>query len=643
MVSPTQPTPGLNLNDPESTLSTGKLIRRLLRLSWHYRWGCARVLALRVLMLLMVLSGLGLLGLGLDHARHVVDPSSPAPRFPWGLAPPATWSAAMTLLAISGGMLLAALLRFLLSYATLMSQARLVQNIVVHLRSAVYDKLQRLSFRFFDANESGSIINRVTGDVMAARQFVDGVIIPILSLVMTLGLYLWYMLSLHVTLTLACLASTPALWYVSARFSRTVKPQYRAARKLVDKLVLTLSESVQGIHVVKGFARQDEEAAKFGRDNAAVRDKRLGIFFKVAVFSPLITFLTQINIMILLAYGGYLVVIHEPATATAPAVGIPLGTGLVVFAALLQQFAAQVGNIATIANSMQNSMIGAQRVFEVLEAPQEIISPPNAVRLSRAHGRIQFEHVSFRYGHEEPVLRDVNFRIEPGQCIAIVGATGSGKSTLMSLIPRFYDPAEGRVLLDGMDLRSLELEDLRRMVGIVFQENFLFSNTIAANISFGHPEATAKQIERAARIAAAHEFIDESELGYDTVVGERGATLSGGQRQRLAIARALLLEPPILLLDDATSAVDPETEHEILAAMDSAMKGRTTFVVAHRLSTLRRATRVMVLEKGRIAQAGTHEELMSTQGQYRDAARLQTADRESRRLLGVETEKGVPR
>jgi ABC-type multidrug transport system fused ATPase/permease subunit len=330
-----------------------------------------------------------------------------------------------------------------------------------------------------------------------------------------------------------------------------------------------------------------------------------------------------VNLFVLLAYGGSLFIRGE----------IPLGGGLMVFAGLLQQFSGQVNNLANITDSVQRSLIGARRVFEVLDTPIEIQSPPNAIRLKSVQGKIEFENVCFEYAMRERVLHQLNFTVQPGQMVAILGATGSGKSALMSLIPRFYDPTSGRIRIDGYDLKDVQLEDLRRKIGLVFQESFLFNASVAANIAFGHPEATRTQIEKAACIAAAHDFISSLPRGYDTLIQEAGSNLSGGQRQRLAIARAVLLEPAILLLDDPTAAIDSETEHEILEAIDQAVVGRTTFIVAHRLSTLRRADLILVLEDGHIVQQGSHEELMKLKGPYHRVAVLQLNQDDSREIL----------
>lgn len=620
---------GVPMNSPadatstSAPLTTTALVKRLLRLAWRYRGRCLGVMARQVVMLMLGLLGLSLTGLGIDFLRHVADPAMDAPHWPFGLVPAPDRPAWQVVVFIAIGIVVFAAIRMVLNYSHGMAVGRLSNQIVVDLRTLVYAKLQRLSFRFYDANSTGSIINRVTGDVQAVRMFVDGVFIQAFIMLISLGVYFAYMARLHLPLTLACLATTPLLWVLSANFSRAVRPRYARNRELMDALVLDLAENIQGIQTVKGFGLESKVRERFAERNDEVLRQRQTIFRRVSLFGPTVHIMTHLNIAILLGYGGWLVIQGQ----------MPLGTGLVVFAGLLQQFSGQISNLAGLVDNVQQSLAGARRVFEVLDTEVEVSSPAKPVRLGRVRGEIEFERVSFDYHPGAAVLRDVSFRVAPGEMVAMVGATGAGKSALMSLLPRFYDPHGGVVKLDGRDLRSLDLDELRRSIGLVFQESFLFSTTVAGNISFGYPEATREEIEKAARVAQAHDFIMELPKGYDTVLAESGSNLSGGQRQRLAIARAVLREPAILLLDDPTAAIDPETEHEILAAIDSAIAGRTTFVVAHRLSTLRRADRIFVLERGQLVETGTHDELMARPGPYLRAASLQMVDPESMALL----------
>jgi ATP-binding cassette subfamily B protein len=608
--------------------SNPELIRRLFGLAWKYRLRCVQVLGIQLVLLTMGLFGLSFTGIGIDYIRQVVGhkPSQPPPqavvRF-LHFSLPAEWHPMHVLCVLGGLILILSACRAVLNYVYAVKVNILVQrHLVVDLRGEIYDKLQRLSFRFFDANTTGSIITRVTGDVQSVRMFVDQVLIQSVIMLISLTVYAIYMAYLSPGLTIACLATSPLLLILSTLFSRKIQPEYAENRNLVEKMVQYLAESVQGVAVVKGFGREKENREKFDATNNRVLNQQYSIFWWVSLFSPTAGFLTRINTIVLLGYGGSLVVRGS----------LPLGAGLVVFAGLLDQFAGQVNNVAAIVNSVQQSLIGAKRVFEILDTPVEVRSAPDAVRRPRLEGAVRFDDVSFEYGRLDPVLRDVNLEVKPGECIAILGATGSGKSVLMSLIPRFYDVTKGRLLVDGIDVRRLHLDDLRRNIGTVFQESFLFSNTVAANIAFGHPDATQAQVEKAARVAAAHDFIMALPMGYETVLGESGNSLSGGQRQRLAIARAVLLEPAILLLDDPTAAIDSETEHEIFEALDRAIAGRTTFIVAHRLSTLRRADLIIVLENGRIVQRGTHAELISVPGPYLHVANLQLVD--SRELQG---------
>lgn len=618
-------TPGGSTATGES-LSNTQMVLRLLRLAWRFRAGCVKVMALQVGLLVLGLSGLGLTGLGIDYIRAVLDPKAPPPHWPMAITPPATWPPIAVICTIAAAILLLAAVRVILNYRySVLFSMLLQQQVVVHLRAVVFKKLQSLSFRFFDDNASGSIINRVTGDVQSTRLFIDGVIMQGLIMVLSLCVYLVYMMGLNARLTLFCLSTTPFLWLMTSVFAHRLRPAYRENRTLVDNMIRWLSETVQGIHVVKGFAREPEITRRFDHASREVRDQKQWIVGQTSFFSPLIAFITQINIVILLAYGGYLVIHGD----------LPLGAGLVVFAGLLQQFSAQVANIANLANSFQESLAAARRVFDILDAPVEIQTRPDAIPLSRIRGAVAFENVTFSYDPGNPVLKNISFHVQPGQRVAIVGAAGSGKSTLLSLIPRFYDPEQGSILVDGYNLRKVNVNDLRRGVGIVFQESFLFSNTVAANIAFGKPDATMEDIQRAARIACADEFICGLRNGYDTLLYEGGADLSGGQRQRLAIARAILLDPAILMLDDPTAAIDPQTEHEILGAMESAMMDRTTFIVAQRASTLQKADLILVIDHGQIVQTGTHDSLMMTRGPYQRMVNLQAADRESLQALST--------
>lgn len=612
--------------DPlEKKYSNNAVILRLLKLIWGFRWDCIVVLFLQIVLLIIGLSGLSLVGLGIDVIRHAHNPALVQPaEWPFQWIPPEAWTGIQLVLLVAGGILALAILRLSLNYALILKIQRLIQGkFVPRMRDELFTKLHALSFSFFDKNSSGSIINRLTSDVQMVRMFVDGVVIQAIIMVISLAVYLVYMTNIHVLLTLACLAPVPLMWFLSIIFSKTSRPLYTENMKLMDRLILQLVESIQGIQTIKGFSREDHAKALFEEKNLRVMEHRRKIFRLVSFFQPGIHFLTDLSVFIALLYGGYLVVQGD----------IAVGTGLVVFTGLLTQMSAQLTNLSTLVDNAQQSLTAARRVFEIVDESVSVVSPEAPQALEKVHGKIEFHNVSFRYTPTNSVLNKIHFSAKPGQMIAIVGATGAGKSALLSLIPRFYDPSEGSVSLDGRDLRTIDLNELRHHIGIVFQESFLFSNSIAANICFGQPDASREQIEKAAQIACAHDFIMEMEKGYDTILAETGTNLSGGQRQRLAIARAILWNPEILILDDPTAAIDPETEHEILEAIDRAVSGRTTFIVATRLSTLMRADRILVLEKGRLIQDGTHEELMQEDALYRNAASLQMVDSASMNLL----------
>ncbi|MFZ0827997.1 MAG: ABC transporter ATP-binding protein [Verrucomicrobiia bacterium] len=615
-----------NIAADDERYPTGELVRRLLALAWRFRADCLWSLILSVVLLLLGIAGLKLLGVVIDIIRYALDPTLPPPVYPFGWTPPPGWSALQVVTALALAIVVQAVLRAGFTYAYNMITARLTQGeIVPELRAQLYAKLQRLSFSFFDVHGSNSIFNRVTGDVQNTRLFVDGVLLQGATMLLTLVAYAVFMWRIQPSLTVACLCVSVPLWWLAHYYSARLRPGYLQNRELTDNMILLFSESVRGMQTVKGFAAEPHQIRRFEEANLQVSSQQRKIFRDLSIFTPGTQMLSQLSLVILFAYGGWLYVQGR----------IPLGSGLVVFAGLLQQFTGQVATISTIANSVQQSLAAARRVFEVLDTPVEVESRPDAVKPGRLTGRMVFEKVTFGYHADKPVLADVSFEAKPGQVIGIFGMTGTGKSSLLGLIPRFYDPLAGRILADGKDLRELDLDAYRRQIGIVYQESFLFSNTVSANIAFGHPHATMEQIERAARIASAHAFITALPHGYETVLGESGVDLSGGQRQRLALARALLLQPPVLILDDPTASVDARTENEIVSALREAMAGRTTFVVSGRLSLLRRADLILVLEDGQLTQSGTHAELVHRPGPYHETALLQIMD-----LGEVESGKG---
>lgn len=579
----------------------------------EYRRPCIAVVVMQTVLVAFSLSTLGLTGIGIDYLSAVVLKKAPI-QWPFGWQPPASWTPLDIVVALSSTILAVALATAALKYFAAISSGALSQQILIRLRTDIYARLQQLSFHFYDAGESSSIINRAAGDANNVRNFVDGVLIRVITVILTLSVYLTYMLKTHVGLTVACLVTTPLLWIGAVIFSKVVQPAYRRASELNDIMIRTLVENLQGIQVVKGFAREEQQAQKFQKANQDICDLKNSIFFKLSTFQPAMGLLTQVNMLVLIGYGGVLVVRGELA----------LGAGMFVFANLLHEFANQVAHIINIVNSIQSSLASAERVFEVLDQPILIQSRPMAARLIGVQKSIELEHVSFAYKPGSEVLSDITLAIQSGECIGITGPTGSGKTTLLNLLKRFYDVSDGCIRFDGTDIRDLNLDDVRRATGIVFQESFLFSNTVAANIAFGVPDATMEQIVSAAKIASADQFIRELAEGYDSMVGEHGSNLSGGQRQRLALARAIVTNPSVLLLDDATASVDPETEHEIREAMVTAMQGRTTIIVSNRLSTLRQTDRIIVLQNGNIEAIGTHSQLLKSSDYYRQLADLQT-------------------
>lgn len=480
---------------------------------------------------------------------------------------------------------------------------RLVQTALNDVREAVYDAVQRLSFSYHDKNNSGELISRSTTDVWRLQDFFFACLLSavdiVVSVIATFILIFW----VSAALGFVTLATVVPTVFLLAWYSTRLQPRWRKVHDLHSQMTTVVQENIAGVRVVKAFAREPSEISKFQRKRDSYLETMMATVSYWAARVPFAQFIFGLGLPLALWVGGRQVIRGD----------ILIGDLVKVIFYILA-LGNRMGSIGQFTNIIQTASASADRIVEVLKEPQRLKSGHK--HLPRAAGEIAFENVSFEYQPGKPSVKDISFKAEPGKTYAIVGPTGSGKSTLVHLIPRYYDPSAGRVLIDGVDARELDLRELRRSVGIIFQETFLFSTTVAENISYGRPEAPREEIERAAKAAQAHEFISELENGYDTIVGERGVTLSGGQKQRIAIARAFLMNPRFLILDDATSSVDSNTEHAIQRALAELSEGRTTFVIAHRFSTVQHAARILVLKEGRLVESGRHHELIARGGFY---------------------------
>jgi ATP-binding cassette subfamily B protein len=481
------------------------------------------------------------------------------------------------------------------------------------LRNKLYDHIQRMSFSFHDHAQTGQLISRCIEDVRAVQNFIGGSLVELAQLVFLIVGAVTVMVSSHPGLTLiGILPIFPMVWLTFDFGNRITKLFFKVDNALGD-LSARLQENVSGVQVVRAFAREEYEMKRFDDFNRNYFNARLKVIGTWAVVMPSTDFLVTLCTIFILWFGGGMVLRGE----------LSIGE-LVAFNAYVLMLAAPAQQLTHLVNAAGDASAGAQRVLEVLDLPAEIDSPKGAARLPVLRGQVEFREVSLKYLEEKKdSLSGINLQVEPNQLVALIGTTGSGKTSLVNLIPRFYDVTEGAVLVDGLDVRQADLVSLRRQIGIVLQTSLLFSDSIKANIAYGRPEAGDEEIYAAARAAQAHEFITGFPEGYETIVGERGVTLSGGQRQRVAIARALLMNPRILILDDSLSSVDTQTEKLIQEALDKLMEGRTTFVIAHRLSTVRRADLIVVMDKGRIVETGSHEALLARGGLYREIHDLQ--------------------
>ncbi len=524
------------------------------------------------------------------------------------------------------GLLGSALLAWVLSWAKTYILALVSERIGADLRTTTYEHLLKLSLEYFGGRRTGDLMARIGSETDRINVFLSLHLLDFATDILMIVMTAVILFTINPTLALVTLVPLPIIGWMIHVVRDRLRTGFEKIDRVWSEVTNVLADTIPGIRVVKAFAQEDREAGRFkdaNRHNLAVNDKLNKLW---SLFSPTVTLLTEIGLLVVWACGIWLVSKQQ----------ITVGV-LTAFLAYIGRFYTRLDSMSRIVSVTQKAASGTKRIFEILDHVSSVPEPKNPVPLGHVQGRIEVKDAALRYGNRS-VIRGLNLTIEPGEMIGLVGHSGSGKSTLVNLICRFYDVSEGAILVDGVDLRDVRVADYRRNIGLVLQEPFLFFGTIAENIAYGKPDATREEIVAAARAAHAHEFILRLPQGYDSLVGERGQGLSGGERQRISIARALLINPRILILDEATASVDTETEREIQKALDNLVRGRTTIAIAHRLSTLRKADRLVVMDKGDKVEEGTHEELIAQRGAYwrlyEAQARQEKAERD--RMLEVD-------
>ena len=522
--------------------------------------------------------------------------------------------AAPTAVLIAGALIvLFASMRGLFAFLQAYWAERNSQTVAFEIRNELFDKIQRLSFSYHDQNQTGQLMIRATDDIEKVRLFIGQGLVQLAGAAILLVATLSLLLSTNWQLALVSMPILPAALITFMIFGIVSQPLFAKIQARISDVNTVLQENLAGIKVVKAFAREQMQQDKFRVAAGNLLNQSLTVSRVFGFLFPVVLLVANLGQASVLYFGGKQIINASLTLGEYQEFSLYL---IYLFLPL-----AQFGIIIT---QLGQASASAARIFEILDATSDVQDKPDALTLPAVSGRVTFDNVTFKYpGGGDPVLSEVNFTVEPGQCVALLGATGSGKTTIINLLPRFYDPSSGSIMIDGLDLRSVTLDSLRSQIGIVLQETTLFSSTIRENIAFGRPNATLAEVQAAARAAAADDFIDAMPEGYDTPVGERGSTLSGGQKQRIAIARALLLNPRLLILDDATSSVDLQTESRIQAALDHLMRGRTSFVIAQRISTVINADLILVLDRGKIVASGRHLDLLENNDLYAEICRSQ--------------------
>lgn len=487
------------------------------------------------------------------------------------------------------------------------------QHVLRGLQVSVFKRLTSLSLGYFSRVEAGDLMSRITNDISTIQQALSFALVQVLSGVLVIVWIAWVMLRTNLVYALVSLAVVPAMAVATVWFSSQARKAFRRTRKEIGNVNAELEESISGVREVQAFSREEANIASFQTANAANRDANIRAVAFTSALAPTLEALGYVALAIVAGVGGFALLRGGAIGGATVSIGL-----IMAFIAFVQRFNQPIAQISIMWTNIQSAVAGAERIFDLLDLVPEIQEKANAVTMPQIAGRVVLNDVRAEYVAGEPVLRGVNLVAKPGQTVAIVGPTGAGKTTLVNLLPRFYDVTGGAVTIDGVDVRDVTLTSLRKQIGVVLQDTFLFSDTVLNNIRYGRPEATDEEVIEAAKLSRAHDFIMRLPEGYSSVLGERGGGLSQGQRQLLAIARAALGNPRILILDEATSSVDTRTERQIQAALETLLAGRTSFVIAHRLSTIRNADQVLVLVQGEIVERGRHEELLEMKGVYYD-------------------------